>query len=56
MGMSQVSFGVPERPLSVEVIAGNEGDKAFDRLVAGDVRYRFVIDIQTLAGERPVLA
>jgi len=39
-----------------EVIAGNEMDKAFDRLVAGDVRYRFVIDIQTLAGEHPVLA
>jgi len=39
-----------------EVIAGNEVDKAFDRLAAGDVRYRFVIDIQTLAGEHPVLA
>jgi uncharacterized zinc-type alcohol dehydrogenase-like protein len=40
----------------IEVIAGNEVDKAFDRLVAGDVRYRFVIDIQTMAGEHSVFA
>jgi len=42
--------------MSVEGIAGNEVDEAFDRVVPGDVRYRFVIDIQTLGGEHPVLA
>ena len=33
----------------VEVISANEIDDAFNRVVAGDVRYRFVIDISTMA-------
>ena len=33
----------------VEVIGADDIDKAFDRVVAGDVRYRFVVDIATLA-------
>jgi uncharacterized zinc-type alcohol dehydrogenase-like protein len=33
----------------VEVIAADDIDAAYDRLVAGDVRYRFVIDTSTLA-------
>jgi alcohol dehydrogenase (NADP+) len=32
----------------VEVIGADEIDKAFDRVAAGDVRYRFVVDIATL--------
>jgi uncharacterized zinc-type alcohol dehydrogenase-like protein len=35
----------------VEIVKSSEIDAAFDRLVASDVRYRFVIDTTTLAGE-----
>jgi uncharacterized zinc-type alcohol dehydrogenase-like protein len=28
----------------IEVISGDQIDEAWDRMVAGDVRYRFVID------------
>jgi uncharacterized zinc-type alcohol dehydrogenase-like protein len=35
----------------VEVIEANYIDEAFNRVVAGDVRYRFVIDGSTFAGE-----
>ncbi len=34
----------------VEVIAADEIDEAYDRVVASDVRYRFVIDAATIAG------
>ncbi|MER5183868.1 NAD(P)-dependent alcohol dehydrogenase [Streptomyces sp. NPDC002896] len=33
----------------VEVVAADEIDAAYDRVAAGDVRYRFVIDIATMA-------
>jgi len=33
----------------IEVIAAKELDKAYDRLTAGDVRYRFVLDTSTIA-------
>lgn len=33
----------------VEIIAANQIDEAYARLLAGDVRYRFVIDVQTIA-------
>ena len=33
----------------VEIVGADEIDKAFDRLAAGDVRYRFVIDIASMA-------
>jgi uncharacterized zinc-type alcohol dehydrogenase-like protein len=33
----------------VEIISGDRIDEAYERLLAGDVRYRFVIDIATLA-------
>jgi alcohol dehydrogenase (NADP+) len=32
----------------IEVISGDQIDQAYDRVVASDVRYRFVIDIATL--------
>lgn len=32
-----------------EVIDADQMDQAYDRVVAGDVRFRFVIDISTLA-------
>jgi len=35
----------------VEIIDAGYIDEAFDRLVASDVRYRFVIDARTFAGE-----
>jgi uncharacterized zinc-type alcohol dehydrogenase-like protein len=31
----------------IEVIPGEEIDEAYDRVVASDVRYRFVIDTST---------
>jgi len=34
----------------VEVIRGDQVDEAYERVVASDVRYRFVIDTATLAG------
>ena len=34
----------------VEVISGDQIDEAYERVVASDVRYRFVIDTSTLAG------
>jgi uncharacterized zinc-type alcohol dehydrogenase-like protein len=34
----------------VEVIDADRIDEAFERLLAGDVRYRFVIDVGTMAG------
>jgi uncharacterized zinc-type alcohol dehydrogenase-like protein len=34
----------------VEVISADQIDEAYDRVVASDVRYRFVIDIATMAG------
>jgi len=33
----------------IEVIAAKELDQAYDRLTAGDVRYRFVLDTSTIA-------
>jgi uncharacterized zinc-type alcohol dehydrogenase-like protein len=35
----------------VEVIGADAIDIAYARLMAGDVRYRFVIDISTMAGD-----
>jgi len=35
----------------VEVIAADQIDEAYERLLAGDVRYRFVIDIATLTDD-----
>ncbi|MBB3221613.1 putative zinc-type alcohol dehydrogenase-like protein [Massilia umbonata] len=35
----------------IEVIAADRIDEAFERLLAGDVRYRFVIDISTMADD-----
>jgi uncharacterized zinc-type alcohol dehydrogenase-like protein len=35
-------------PADVEVVAIKDVEKAFDRTVKGDVRYRFVIDMKTL--------
>lgn len=32
----------------IEVIAADELDGAYDRVVASDVRYRFVIDVATM--------
>ena len=32
----------------VEVIGADEIDEAYDRVVAGDVRFRFVIDISSM--------
>lgn len=34
----------------VEVISADRIDEAYERLLAGDVQYRFVIDISTMAG------
>jgi uncharacterized zinc-type alcohol dehydrogenase-like protein len=34
----------------VEVIDADRIDEAYDRVVASDVRYRFVIDAATLSG------
>ncbi|XVV10181.1 NAD(P)-dependent alcohol dehydrogenase [Actinoplanes sp. CA-131856] len=34
----------------VEVIGADEIDDAYDRVAAGDVRYRFVIDVATMTG------
>jgi alcohol dehydrogenase (NADP+) len=33
----------------VEVIDADHIDRAYDRLMTGDVRFRFVIDISTMA-------
>ena len=33
----------------VEVIDADQIDEAYERLLAGDVRYRFVIDVSTMA-------
>ncbi|MBB2946347.1 putative zinc-type alcohol dehydrogenase-like protein [Actinoplanes lutulentus] len=33
----------------VEIISADEIDDAYDRVAAGDVRYRFVIDVRTMA-------
>lgn len=33
----------------VEIISANQIDAAFERLLAGDVRYRFVIDVRTMS-------
>jgi uncharacterized zinc-type alcohol dehydrogenase-like protein len=35
----------------VELVQADSIDSAFERLVAGDVRYRFVLDINTIAGD-----
>jgi uncharacterized zinc-type alcohol dehydrogenase-like protein len=35
----------------VEVIDADRIDEAYERLLAGDVRYRFVIDVSTMAGD-----
>ena len=37
-----------DTPPEIEVISADEIDGAYDRVVAGDVRYRFVIDAATL--------
>jgi len=34
---------------TIETIAAQEIDQAYERVVAGDVRYRFVIDVATIA-------
>lgn len=34
----------------IEVIDGDQINEAYDRVVASDVRYRFVIDIASLRG------
>jgi uncharacterized zinc-type alcohol dehydrogenase-like protein len=34
----------------IEVISADQIDEAYDRVVASDVRYRFVIDVATMAG------
>ena len=36
----------------VEIIGADEIDAAYERLLAGDVRFRFVIDIATMRGRR----
>ncbi|MDQ2781219.1 NAD(P)-dependent alcohol dehydrogenase [Lapillicoccus sp.] len=36
---------------SVEVISADQVDQAYDRVVEGDVRYRFVIDVATIPAE-----
>jgi uncharacterized zinc-type alcohol dehydrogenase-like protein len=33
----------------VEVISADQIDEAYNRVIASDVRYRFVIDIATMA-------
>ena len=33
----------------IELIAAKQLDEAYDRLTAGDVRYRFVMDTSTIA-------
>ena len=38
----------------VEVIAIDTINEAWERVLASDVRYRFVIDIETLKEESPV--
>jgi uncharacterized zinc-type alcohol dehydrogenase-like protein len=35
----------------IEVIAASQIDEAWDRVLASDVRYRFVIDISTMDNE-----
>ena len=35
----------------IEMIDADRIDEAFDRIMAGDVRYRFVIDVSTMAGD-----
>ena len=35
---------------SIEKITAAEVDEAYDRVVAGDVRFRFVIDVSTIEG------
>ncbi|BEL03755.1 NAD(P)-dependent alcohol dehydrogenase [Actinoplanes sichuanensis] len=37
----------------VEIIGADEIDQAYDRVDRGDVRYRFVIDVQTMADGHP---
>jgi alcohol dehydrogenase (NADP+) len=34
---------------AVEIVAADELDRSYDRLTAGDVRYRFVLDVATIA-------
>ena len=34
----------------IELVTAKELDQAYDRLTAGDVRYRFVLDTSTIAG------
>jgi uncharacterized zinc-type alcohol dehydrogenase-like protein len=34
----------------VEIVAAGDLDRSYDRLTAGDVRYRFVLDVTTIAG------
>lgn len=36
---------------TIETIGASEVDAAYDRVVAGDVRYRFVIDTSTISGD-----
>jgi hypothetical protein len=40
----------------VDVIAADQLDEAYERLLAGDGRYRFVIDIATLSSDWAVVA
>jgi uncharacterized zinc-type alcohol dehydrogenase-like protein len=34
----------------IETIGADQLDEAFDRVIAGDVQYRFVLDVSTLEG------
>jgi uncharacterized zinc-type alcohol dehydrogenase-like protein len=38
----------------IELVSANELNEAYDRMVAGDVKYRFVLDVATLAGQGSV--
>jgi uncharacterized zinc-type alcohol dehydrogenase-like protein len=49
-----LDFCAKHRILSdIEIIPMSSIDKAFDRMLAGDVKYRFVIDMATLGETRP---
>jgi uncharacterized zinc-type alcohol dehydrogenase-like protein len=45
----QVVTRKPQASTQVEVIDADRIDEAYDRVVAGDVRFRFVIDISTMS-------
>jgi len=48
-GSQMLNFcGEHNTPADVEVVPIQDVEKAYDRTVKGDVRYRFVIDMKTL--------